>query len=125
MRQYLDVKFDRPIDANQHYISPGGYEVEIDLPEGKRSVQFDFTEFAGSIDKEDKTILHIEQHDLDTDAFPESTLLIGNIDKITKIVECYMYTGENDEPELKPVQLLSWAIDGTDIPAGVINAFSF
>lgn len=61
IRQYLDVKFDRPIDKERDFISPGGYEIE--LKDG-RTTRFDFLDYKGYIDQDDPSILHIIHSDL-------------------------------------------------------------
>ena len=115
IRQYLDVKFDKPIDKERDFISPGGYEIE--LKDGRR-IRYDFMDYKGYIDTNDRSILHIIHSNLDIDSFPESKALLDiKSEDISKIIECYIYTGESDENRIKPIKILDWWIklDDTSI----------
>lgn len=121
MRQFLRIRFDRPIEKDKHYISPGGFEVELGSGE---VVNFDFFMFYGCIDKNDPTILNIEQSELDLDSFPEAKALIGHIEDVVSIRECYVYTGEWGDPAIYPVDILYWEIDGVEISKDTLKDFN-
>lgn len=109
MRAYISIKMDRPIDKDRHYISPGGYEVKT--ADGT-SIQFDFNESYGGINKEDPTVVDFELRDEDTDCFPMMKDLLRLLPSVTELVECYIYTGEDGEPEIRPEKIVGFAIEG-------------
>lgn len=122
MRMYLTTEFDRPVDKNKHYLSPGGYEAVIN----EKAFGFDFNESSGTIDKENPAVVHWKLRDLDTESFPESEILEKHADEISAITECFVYTGEDDEPEiyLKKVLSMAFDIDGRliEIPTEILDA---
>ena len=101
MRMYAKILFDREI-KKEHYISPGGYEV---ITKDETTMQFDFCQFKGWISSDNSRILNCVFSDLDIDSFPESVNL--NPKEIMRISEFFVFTGEDDEPEIHPVKLLS------------------
>lgn len=101
----MDIKFDRPIDTDKHYISPGGY---VFVSEGK-VYQFDFMDYEGSVNKDDPTILHAEVYTLDRNYSDDLSKF--NSDGLEKIEDFYIYTGEGDDPEINPVKVLSLSIE--------------
>ena len=114
MEQYLEIKFRRGINPIDDFISPGGYEVEF--KDGKR-IRFDFTDYRGSIDENDNTVLKITHSGLDLDSFPDASELFDrDVKDIVKIIECFVYTGELEKTKIKPVKILSWSINGNDLP---------
>lgn len=99
------VRFDRKIEKDKHYISPGGYSVN-----GKR---FDFCAYEGCIDNEDPTLLHATVHDFDEEFFNESNENAKELtasDFLQSFDEFYIYTGESNEPEIIPKEILSLTI---------------
>ena len=100
-RMYITLKMDRDIQIPEHYVSVGGYELSFANGE---SVGFDFYESCGSVDPYDKSVIHFELRDLDTDSFPESEKLVRLLltSKVKELVECYVYTGEERESEINP-----------------------
>ena len=106
MRAYIQIKMDRPVDLDKHYLSPGGYEVVI---EGK-SYGFDFIEATGSISDEDPTVVSFELRDEDRSTFPEIDEMREKIHLIMEFPECYIYTGERDDPEINCVKIVSFSI---------------
>lgn len=113
MRANITLKMDRVIDPHRHYISPGGYEV---IADGK-SYQFDFMESCGSVSCDDKTIIAFCLSGEDKGAFPEIQELRERMNRINKLTECYIYTGEQDEPEINCLKILGFSImdSGTGI----------
>ena len=124
------LQMDREIDKDKHYIiSPGGYEFKSSKSD--EPSQFDFFDYAGYIDSNDKTKILFETELLDEQSFP------GTIDKlnksfcedITEIVEFYVYTGEDEDPELNLSKIIDISLlftDGTkiDIKPEVIDKFN-
>ena len=106
MRAYHSLQFDRPVDTKKHYLSPGGYEVEVNGD----TYQFDFLETSGNVDNTDPTIVHFLLKELDTDTFPESEEFRAHIHEITKLCECYCYTGEYDDPPINCIRIVSFTI---------------
>lgn len=103
----LDIKMDRPIDKNKHYISPGGYEIKF---RDNTTMQFDFCDYEGLIDDKDPSILHCKLTHADLDSFPNMINLCNSLSKTTELIECYVYTGEENEPEINLTKILSFII---------------
>lgn len=101
------VKFDRKIE-NDHIISPGGYTMTF----GSKKVEFDFEDYEGVIDEKTKDTLHIEQKNPDYNAFKELlSLTEDDLSKLSEITEFYVYTGENCDLEINPVELMELKIE--------------
>lgn len=63
------LQMDREIDKDKHcIISPGGYTFKSSKSE--KSLQFDFFDYAGYIDSNDKTKILFETELLDEQSFP-------------------------------------------------------
>lgn len=127
MRMLASIQFDREIDRNEHYISPGGYEMTFS---NGATTAFDFLDYWGTIDNRDKTILNCEMRSLDTESFEESEFLRTFAGSVVQINEFFVYTGEYDEPEIHPVKLVSLDIfndNGERINVGnaIINSCMF
>ena len=101
MRMYAKIKLDREISKG-HYISPGGYEMCF---ENGKTTQFDFLTYEGKISG-DRMELEFWHYDLDDESFPESNWLRASVSPIVAIPEFFIYTGEFDEPEIYPTELL-------------------
>lgn len=104
-RMVMDIKFDRPINPDRHYISPGGYIIKCK----DKSYSFDFMDFEGNVDKDDPTILHAEVYHLDRDCSNDMSKF--NSKKIENIEEFTIYTGEYDDSEIFPLEILSLTIE--------------
>lgn len=109
----LDIKMDRPIDIDKHYISPGGYEVSLS---NGQSILFDFRTYEGNVDEHDSSILHCTLTNLDTDSFRNACDIFKFATHINKITECYVYTGDDDDEDaiINIEKLLSFEIIDTD-----------
>ena len=70
---------------------------------------FDFMDYVGNVDKDDPTILHAEVDHLDKDY--STDLSKFNSKKIEAIEEFYIYTGEKEDPEINPVEVLSLTLE--------------
>ena len=84
------IKFNIEIDKNKEYIGLGGYKITSD----GESYYFDFYQFIGNIDKDDKTILICEMNELDyvqDEDFEEINMdekYFRNIESIDEFVIC-------------------------------------
>lgn len=107
MEARLCLKMDRPIDKKLHYISPGGYEFET--ADGKR-YGLDFTLSEGCIDPINSSMIEFTLKHADYEAFPEIAELRNKLKDIVRIVEFYIYTGEDGEPEIRPEKILNFQI---------------
>lgn len=103
-RMYADILFDREIDEDKHYISPGGYEVR---DKNGNTLQFDFEDCCSWVDDENPCLLHILQRNLDLATFPEAKDLSFFLENLDKFTDFYIYTGEYDEPEIKPLKIIN------------------
>lgn len=98
---YATLKFSRPIDAHNDYISPGGYEMISD----DKLYQFDFENYRGKIDQDDKTLLHIECKYPDIDSFPDvADITPAILAQIEKFTEFFVYI--NSATKLTPIELV-------------------
>ena len=123
------LQMDREIDKDKNYVSPGGYEFKSSKSE--EPLQFDFFDYAGYIDSNDRTKILFETELLDKQSFP------GIIDKLNKsfcedineITDFYIYTGDDEDPELNLSKIIDVSLlftDGTkiDIKPEVIDKFN-
>lgn len=92
-RMCIVLEMDRPIDTDEHYVSPGGYEIN-----GK---PFDFCEFEGNVDKDNPCILDCYLREFDGTLGDEDEEIVITEKDIKKgFTEFYVYTGEYDDPEI-------------------------
>lgn len=106
MRAYLRIQFDRPI-TEEHIITPGGYEVVA----GGRSYQFDFCSTNWGVDPKAPDTATFYLREEDTESFPEIQELKQHLSEIIRIEECYVHTGEAEDPGILPVKLLDFVIE--------------
>lgn len=108
---YAKVRFDRNIDKDRHFISPGGYDMDM----GGKVAQFDFCDYYGAISKEDAAVLEIQHELLDAWIFPESASITKeDVRALREVNEFFVYTGEEEDPEIHPVKLLSLSFEFED-----------
>lgn len=98
---YATLKFNRSLNRDTDYISPGSYEIISN----NTAYRFDFETYYGNIDTEDDTLLHIECKHPDSFCFDD----IANITKdvlagVKQFNEFYLYISAVD---LEPVALLN------------------
>ena len=121
----MDIRFNRKLTKND-YVVPGGYEMVF----GDRSIQFDFQNYYGSINEDNPTILHCEMEHPDFSSFEEfRSVSADDLRNISEIVECYVYIGDECDPELKEIEILAitfWPADGdpVDISDDVITKYN-
>lgn len=101
-RMNAGIRFDRPIDVNKHYISPGGYEFVMN----GRVLQFDFCDYVGNISKNDPYVLEIEQRNPDIASFPDIyKIKKKDLQHVEEIRDFFVYTGEKEDEKIIPVKL--------------------
>ena len=121
----MDIRFNRKL-TKADYVVPGGYEMVF----GGRIISFDFMDYYGSIDDDDPTILHCEMEHPDFSAFEEfRNVSYEDLRNISEIVECYVYIGEECDPELKEIEIIAitfWPADedSADISDDVITKYN-
>lgn len=102
-RMYAGIRFNRKIDKDKDFISTGGYEFTMD----GRTIQFDFEEYCGCIDKEHGDILEIDCENPDYDTFSDLRFVTEKaLRNVSEVNEFTVYTGEPGESDLKPVELV-------------------
>lgn len=124
----LKIKFNRAVDIDNDYISAGGFEMIMD---GK-TIDFDFAEQSICPDTDNSSIVTIELRKPLYSQYKEfNNITISDLENITKINECYVFTGEEGETELAVlcIEDISFFIvepEGTTISVkeNVINAFN-
>lgn len=110
----LSILMNRPITESD-YISPGGFEFTYKIPRQlAKTIQFDFTNSSGSVNKDNPAAYEAYMEHADYDAFPE----LNNLDSdalwnIIDIPELFVFTGEKGETDLAPVKALSCSITAT------------
>lgn len=111
-----DLVFDRSLDKNKNYVSPGGFGIKT---RRTGTVNFDFEDFFGTIDAKDPTVVHFDHVKLDTDSFPDAEKIISTDLQTAEFTEFFVYTGEYDEVELHPkeVKNLSFVFDDIRVAA--------
>ena len=124
----LQVKFNRPVDLEEDYIVPGGYEMNMN---GK-TVQFDFINTSAGISNEDASVVIFSVGGMDSDSFPEmKKIKVNDLRKVHSINECTVYTGEPGESDLEVISIKKaafilpynkpWVID---IPQNLIDDYN-
>ena len=124
----LQVKFNRPVDLEKDYIVPGGYSMIMD---GKE-VEFDFCHSSSGISNEDSSVVIFSVTGMDYDSFPGlKDLGLKDLKNISSIMECFVYTGEPGESDLKVESIKNilfilphnkpWVID---VPKKLIKEFN-
>lgn len=99
----LHVKFNRPVDKQKDYLSPGGYEMILN---GK-PIQFDFMTSYGNLSKTELDVCVFELEEPDIVSFPDFALITPNdIREVSDIIECFVYTGEDEEHNLEVEEII-------------------
>ena len=127
MTMYATLQMDREIDPNLHYNSIGGFELQFS---NGVAIAFDFNSSVANVLK-DPSFIRFECDELDFDSFPEAELLEWMLvhSEVQKIVEFYVYTGEEYEPVINPkhIDSMSFAFDGRilTIPESLLSRYHF
>lgn len=103
LKMNIDIRFNRKL-TKEDYVIPGEYEMVF----FGRSVKFDFQDYCGTIDNDDPTVLHCQLKHPDFGAFEDfCTIMDAELQNISEIIECYVYIGEECNPLLREVEILS------------------
>ncbi|MBR0277899.1 MAG: hypothetical protein IJQ50_05525 [Clostridia bacterium] len=98
----LQVKFNRPVDEDNDYVVAGGFAMVMN---GK-AIGFDFEEQEMYIDTDNPCIVTFALRKPLYEEFDEfKDITINDLKNITAISECYIYTGEPGESDLKAVSV--------------------
>lgn len=100
-RLYQRIKFNRPVDFKDDFVSPGGYELTMVDEDGmERDVQFDFEDYEGNISVRDPQVVCCMQKNPDFDSFEGlDTVTEYMLRHVTGVKEWFVYTGEPGEQE--------------------------
>lgn len=124
----LVVEFNRKVDLDNDYICPGGFEMTMN----GRNVEFDFTEFQVDSFAGDDRICCFNLRKPDFNSYPKlKKITAKELKNISAIKECYIYTGEPGETDLKVVSVkeIGFVILGekavfTEIKSKVIDDYN-
>lgn len=125
MEMYCVLEMDRPI-TEDHYIVPGGFIFSFN----NQNVEFDFSESFRHNDETINSHVAFVLKDLDTLAFPKSEAMLSSsfLKSIDKIEDFFVYTGEEDEPEINLNRIvdINFVLDGEviRIPQDILNAYN-
>lgn len=124
----VQVEFNRPVDQDKDGIVPGGYEMVMN----GNQVEFDFCNSSSGISNEDPMVVIFNVTNMDYASFPTlKNLNISDLKNISQINECYIYTGEPGESDLRVKSIKKilfilpynepWVID---VPQPLIDEFN-
>lgn len=127
-RMYFTVKMNRPVDRDKDFISPDFFEMTM----GGKSIIFDFHEFCGKIDENDKTLVDFELKNPDYETFRDlKKVTIGMLQDVSQITEFAIDTDilGPEDTDLRPMKLerVSFLLPYDDwatinVPAEVVDA---
>lgn len=112
-----DLLFNRVVNNDTDYISPGGFEVLLSTGE---KVPFDFLKSSGNISGKHVTFY---QRYLDTASFPDAVMLnLETIHQIEQFTEFFVYLGEeNESPDLHPIKVSNLELELIDEKGNVFQ----
>ena len=124
----LVVEFNRKVDLDNDYICPGGFEITMN----GRNVEFDFTEFQPNMIAGNDRLCCFNIRKPDFTSYPKlKKITAKELKNISAIKECYIYTGEPGETDLKVVSVkeIGFVILGekavfTEIKSKVIDDYN-
>ena len=97
IKMEIQIKFNRNVDKKKDYISAGGFEM---IMNGK-PIQFDFMTSYGKVSKTEADVCVFELEEPDNKSFPDFALITpDDIRKVSDIIECFVYTGEDEEHDV-------------------------
>lgn len=98
----LVVEFNRKVDLDNDYICPGGFEITMN----GRNEEFDFTEFQPNMIAGNDRLCCFNLRKPDFTSYPKlKKITAKELKNISAIKECYIYTGEPGETDLKIVSV--------------------
>ena len=113
----FDMRMDRTIEKDKHYISPGGYEIKTN---DNKIYSFDFWAYIGLISLKDNKNIHIEVRELDEESYPNAALITPEMVNNGIFSEFFIYTGEDNEAEIKAKKILSMTFEFIDKDNNII-----
>ena len=124
----LVVEFNRKVDLDNDYICPGGFEITMN----GRNEEFDFTEFQPNMIAGNDRLCCFNLRKPDFTSYPKlKKITAKELKNISAIKECYIYTGEPGETDLKVVSVkeIGFVILGekavfTEIKSKVIDDYN-
>lgn len=124
----LVVEFNREVDLDNDYICPGGFEM---IMNGKY-VEFDFTEFQVNLIAGNDRACCFNLRNPDFSGYPKlKKITAKELKNISAIKECFIYTGEPEETDLKvaSVKKIGFVILGeravfTEVHSKVIDDYN-
>lgn len=112
-RLYQSVRFNRPVNKQKDFMSPGGYVLRVKDEDGsEKTVTFDFEDYEGSVDKDNPSVIHCVQKNPDYSCYEDLNIVNEHmLRNIVSVEDWFIYTGEpedveDDEEPLKPVEVL-------------------
>lgn len=124
----LVVEFNREVDLDNDYICPGGFEMTMN----EKNIEFDFTEFQFNLLAGNDRTCCFNLRKPDFSSYPKlKKITAKELKNISAIKECFIYTGEPEETDLKvdSVKEIGIVILGekavfTEIQSKVINEYN-
>lgn len=124
----LVVEFNREVDLDNDYICPGGFEM---IMNGKH-VEFDFTEFQVNLIADNDRACCFNLRNPDFSSYPGMKKITAKeLKNVSAIKECFIYTGEPEETDLKVafVKKIGFVILGekavfTEVQSKVIDDYN-
>ena len=98
----LVVEFNREVDLDNDYICPGGFEM---IMNGKH-VDFDFTAFQFNLMADNDRACCFNLRKPDFSSYPKlKKITAKELKNVSEIKECFIYTGEPEDTDLKVVSV--------------------
>ena len=124
----LVVEFNCEVDLDNDYICPGGFEM---IMNGKY-VEFDFTEFQVNLIADNDRACCFNLRNPDFSSYPGMKKITAKeLKNVSEIKECFIYTGEPEETDLKVafVKKIGFVILGekavfTEVQSKVIDDYN-
>ena len=98
----LVVEFNREVDLDNDYICPGGFEMTMN----EKNIEFDFTEFQFNLIADNDRDCCFNLRKPDFSSYPKlKKITAKELKNISAIKECFIYTGEPEDTDLKVVSV--------------------
>ena len=96
------VEFNRAVALDNDYICPGGFEMTMN----EKNIEFDFTEFQFNFIADNDRDCCFNLIKPDFSGYPKlKKITAEELKNISEIKECFIYTGEPEETDLKVVSV--------------------
>lgn len=124
----IRVGFNRPVDRDNDHISVGGFGMVMN---GKRII-LDFENSYGNIAEDAPECVDFHLFSPDVDSFPAiKNITVDDLKNISEIFECFVYTGEEGESDLKDawIERISFKVNESEeeivIPDAVLSEWNY